>query len=79
MDSADAQIGRFIELDGLVGVVVGVPNETAVSIAENHLAVWFGLEAQKRISEGGKGTTVPKVWIVPLTACKPAQSPLYLH
>jgi hypothetical protein len=78
MDSTGVEIGSFVELDGLIGVVVSVPNETA-AIAEDHVAVWFGLETQKRTSEGGKGNTVPEVWIVPVDVCKPAHSPVYRH
>ena len=74
----DVKVGDFIELDGLLGVVVGIIPD-ADDDSNNHLAIWFGAESQKRISEGGTGNTVPVVWTVPTEYCNPAQPPISHH
>ncbi|WP_084446496.1 hypothetical protein [Hymenobacter roseosalivarius] len=74
----DVKVGDFIELDGLLGVVVGIiPNEHGN--LEDHLVIWFGAESQKRISQGGAGNPIPEVWTVPAEYCKPAQPPVFRH
>lgn len=69
--------GDFIELDGLVAVVVGIEGDP--NVPEEHLAVWFGEPKGVRKSAGGKGPTSPEVWIVPEEFCKPAPRPEYKH
>ena len=74
----DVNVGDFIELDGLLAVVVGIIADEDGGI-EDHIAVWFGAESQKRISQGGAGNTVPEVWTVPAEYCEPAQPPVSRH
>lgn len=74
----EVAIGDFIELDGLVGVVVGIElDEDAPE--DSHVAIWFGVEDQKRISEGGSGNLVPEVWTVPVEYCNRANPPVFRH
>lgn len=69
--------GDFVELDGLLGVVVGVEGEA--SVPDDHLAVWFGTPQTTRISEGGTGRHRPEVWTAPKNDFSPAAAPIYRH
>ena len=80
MDIQHVRIGDFVESDGLIGVVVGIiRDEVTPEEPEHHLAIWFGLEQQQRLSEGGTGNHVPEVWTIPVQYCQPAQPPIYRH
>jgi hypothetical protein len=70
-------IGTFVELDGLLGVVVGLSGENGVP--DDHLALWFGEPQGRRKSEGGEGNLVPIVWTVPTEYCLPAKPPILQH
>ena len=69
--------GDFVELDGLLTVIVGIDGDKAVP--EDHLAVWFGVPRCKRVSEAGVGGQQPEVWTVPAEYCAPARSPIYKY
>jgi hypothetical protein len=71
------QNGDFVELDGLLAVVVGLGGETGVP--EGHVALWFGEPQGRRISDGGAGGLVPVVWTVPAEHCRPAKTPEFQH
>ena len=74
----DVNVGDFIELDGLLAVVVRIiPDEDGNH--DDHLSIWFGTESQKRIYQGGAGNAVPEVWTVPAEYCQSAQSPVFRH
>jgi hypothetical protein len=50
--------GDFVELDGLLDVVVasaGEPDGAGDLVPEDHVALWFGAPPTKRVSEGGEG------------------------
>ncbi len=78
MEIHEVKIGDFLEMDGLVGVVVGIELDED-ALEDSHVAIWFGLEAQKRKSEGGTGSIVPEVWNVPIEYCHRAGSPTFRH
>ena len=42
--------GDFVEMDGLIAVVIAMEDDP--NVPEDHIALWFGLPATKRISEG---------------------------
>ena len=69
--------GDFVEVDGLLAVVVGMEGDDG--IPEEHVALWFGDPQGKRLSEGGAGGLIPEVWTVPADVCKPAKPPAYFH
>lgn len=69
--------GDFVELDGLPGVVVGVPGDPGVP--EGHLAVWFGDPRVKRVSQGGPGRIPPEVWTIPEDLLRASPPPKWLH
>ena len=48
--------GDMIEMDGLLGVVVGAEDDGA---PEDHLMVWFGEPRTTRASQGGATGTPP--------------------
>lgn len=78
MEIHEVTVGNFIELDGLIGVVVGIELDEDTPEA-SHVAVWFGADAQQRISEGGSGNLVPEVWTVPIEYCNRANPPIFRH
>lgn len=78
MEIHEVTIGDFIELNGLVGVVVGIGFDEDAPEA-SHVAVWFGADAQQRIAEGGSENLIPEVWTVPVEYCKRANSPIFRH
>jgi hypothetical protein len=69
--------GDIIEIDGLLAVVVGTPQDG--STPEDHLALWFGEPKCIRISEGGVGGQRPEVWTVPSEYCIPSAPPDVRH
>jgi len=69
--------GDFVELDGLIAVVVGVSGEN--DLPDDHIALWFGEDDQKRISQGGSGNVIPQVWTVPIELCMKARDPNIKH
>jgi hypothetical protein len=69
--------GGFVEIDGLLGVVVGVLGDPGVP--EDHIAVWLGTPQCRRISEGGSGGTAPEVWAIPIEHCAKAQPATTKH
>ena len=69
--------GDFVEMDGLLAVVVGTQDDP--DVPEDHVALWFGDPQMKRVSEGGAGNARPEVWLVPADRCSPAQPPIYKH
>jgi hypothetical protein len=77
--------GDLIEIDGLLAVVVAVAGEDIQTddgmacVPEDHLALWFGDPAAKRISQGGTGDHVPEVWTVPADYCRAAMNPNVRH
>ena len=76
-DTMPYKTGDMIELDGLLGSVVGLPD--GGNVPEDHLAVWFGEPKCDRISAGGKGRRHPEIWIVPDEYCQHAEAPAYKH
>ena len=71
------QNGDFVEIDGLLAVVVGLAGEQ--DVPEGHVALWFGEPQGRRLSEGGPGGLVPVVWTVPVDYCRPAKAPDVRH
>ena len=69
--------GQLVEMDGLLAVVVGVPQDDAAP--DNHVALWFGEPPCKRISEGGAGGQHAEVWMVPAEYISCAASPAIRH
>jgi len=71
------QNGDFVEVDGILAVVVGSNGDNGVP--EDHLAVWFGEPQGTRLSEGGTGNLTPIVWTVPVDCCRQAIKPEIRH
>jgi hypothetical protein len=71
------QRGQLVELDGLLGVVVGVEGDP--DVPEDHIAVWFGDPRCRRKSEGGLGGERPEVWTIPQEYFVSASAPIYKH
>jgi hypothetical protein len=69
--------GQFVEMDGLLAVVVGTDRDPEVP--EEHVALWFGEPQGKRKSRGGPGGLQPEVWTVPEQYCSPAADPIMRH
>ena len=69
--------GDFVEIDGLLAVVVRVSGEP--DVPEDHIAVWFGEPQGRRLSEGGRGGLTPVVWTIPIDYCRPAMAPEIKH
>lgn len=69
--------GDFVELDGRLAVVVGLPGD--LEVPEDHVALWFGTPQCKRSSEGGPGGATPDVWTVPAEYCETASPPKIHH
>jgi hypothetical protein len=69
--------GDFVEVDGLLAVVVGAAGDE--NVPDEHLALWFGDPQGKRLSQGGAGNLIPEVWTVPIDVCRVAQPPSFLH
>ena len=71
------QKGDFVEVDGLLAVVVGVEGDEHVP--DEHVVLWFGTPQGVRQSQGGSGRLVAEVWAVPIDVCKSAQPPCLHH
>jgi hypothetical protein len=77
--------GDVIELDGLLGVVVGVEGDPMIGVTgghtvpDDHIAVWFGDPRCVRKSQGGPGAQRPEVWTVPGEYFTPAEPPVWKH
>ena len=69
--------GDFVELDGLLAVVVGGEGEPEVP--DDHVAVWFGDPRSVRKSDGGSGGQSPEVWTVPADLLVRAAGPSIKH
>ena len=69
--------GELVELDGMLGAVVGIYGDPGVP--EDHVAVWFGSLETKRKSEGGAGGFQPEVYTVPAELCGKAAPALFKH
>jgi hypothetical protein len=69
--------GDFVELDGLLAVVVGVEGDP--DVPEDHIAVWFGDPRCERTSQGGTGGKQPEVWKVPAECFVAAAPPIWSH
>jgi hypothetical protein len=69
--------GTFVEMDGLLAVIVGVSGDEGVP--DEHVALWFGDPRGDRVSQGGIGGLNPEVWTVPQDLISPAQAPIYKH
>jgi hypothetical protein len=69
--------GDFVELDGLLSVVVGTSEDGMVP--EDHLVLWLGTPQGIRKSEGGLGGLQAEVWTVPSGLCQPASAPIVRH
>ena len=67
-------VGDFVEMDGLIGVVVKLED-----CPEDHIAVWFGMENQKRKSEGSENVITPEVWTIPTEYFKKTDNMKVLH
>jgi hypothetical protein len=55
--------GDFVEVDGALGVVVGVAGEQQVP--EEHLAIWFGVDKPSSAAQEEHGVGCPEVWTIP--------------
>jgi len=71
------QRGQFVELDGLLAVVVGTDLDPWVP--EDHVAIWFGEPRTTRSCEGGLGGQRPEIWTVPVEHCTTASEPVVRH
>lgn len=69
--------GDFVELDGLLSVVVGTFEDGMTP--EDHLALWLGAPQGVRKSMGGLGGLRAEVWTVPIDICQPASAPIARH
>ena len=69
--------GDFVELDGLIAVVVGVEGDE--NVPEEHVALWFGEPACIRRSQGGPGGQTPVVYTVPAEYCTRAADASWKH
>ena len=73
----DLAKGEFVEVDGLLAVIVGVFGDPKVP--EDHIAVWFGAPRCTRISEGGSGGASPEVYTIPVEYFTKAQPATMKH
>lgn len=71
------EVGTFVEVGGVLAVVVGLSGMNGVP--DDHLAIWFGEPQGKPKSEGGEGNLVPLVWTVPTEYCLPAKPSIFQH
>ena len=71
------QKGDFVEMDGLLAVVVATDDDP--NVPEEHVALWFGVTDTKRISEGGTGGAIPEVSTVPAEYCSPINKIGLIH
>jgi hypothetical protein len=71
------QRGDFVELDGLLAVVVGTDADGRAP--EDHVALWFGDPRGERVSKGGAGGLRPEVWTVPSEYCSAAPEAIVKH
>jgi hypothetical protein len=70
--------GDFVEIDGLIGVVVGIEKDEITP--EGHLAIWFGAGQQVRASEGATSPIPVEIHTVPIAMCgKLKQTPTIFH
>ena len=69
--------GDFVEMDGLIAVVIATEDDP--NVPEDHVGLWFGLPATKRISEGGTGNETPIVSTIPLEYCILVDNIIYSH
>ena len=69
--------GQFVEHDGLLAVVVGIPEDGGAP--DGHLALWYGEPSGTPISQGGSGGQHPEVWTVPSEYCILAAAPSVRH
>ena len=74
---AEWRRGDFVELDGLLAVVVGIEGDPG--IPEEHVGLWFGDPNGRRKSQGGTGGRHPEIWTVPEDYCVPAEEAIYKH
>jgi len=71
------QKGDFVEMDGLVAVVVATDDDP--NVPEEHIGLWFGDPAAKRISQGGAGVAAAEISIVPVEYCSPVSEVHFTH
>jgi hypothetical protein len=69
--------GDFVEMDGLIAVVVATDDDP--NVPDEHVALWFGSPPMKRISEGGSGAGTPEVSTVPLEYCRLLSKINFVH
>lgn len=69
--------GDLVELDGLLGAVVGA--ECDPEVPGDHIAVWFGEPWCERKSRGGAAGNQPEVWTVPAEHVVAAAPPVWKH
>ena len=69
--------GDFVEMDGLIAVVVATDEDP--NVPEDHVGLWFGAPHTKRISQGGSGGHVPDVSTVPTDYCCPISTINFSH
>ena len=69
--------GELVELDGLLGVVVGLAGEEGVP--DEHVAVWFGQPQVERVSRGGSGGARHEAWTVPEALLASSAKPILKH
>jgi hypothetical protein len=72
-----ARKGNFVEVDGLIAVVVATDEDE--NVPGGHLAVWFGEPPTSRKSDGGSGGVSPEVWTVPAEYCLPVDRIVFRH
>ena len=75
--SVPFQRGQMIEMDGLLGVVVGTGIDDHVPA--DHVDVWFGEPRATRKSQGGVGGLRPEIWTMPVGLCTTAAEPVIRH
>lgn len=71
------QKGDFVEMDGLLAVVVATDDDS--NVPEEHVGIWFGDPSAKRLSEGGSGGATPEVFTVPVEYCSRPAEPQFTH
>ena len=71
------RIGDFVEMDGLLAVVIATEDDP--NVPDEHVGLWFGDPTAKRISEGGTGGATPEVFTVPVEYCSQAPNIHFTH
>lgn len=69
--------GDFVEMDGLIAVIVGTADDK--DVPEDHVALWFGMPGTIRLTNADHTQTPPEVWTVPISVCSMALPAIFRH